>query len=476
MKLKVAVFTGLILSLILLAFNTFIYFTLNNHLISNELTALSSRAETIAQSYQSHINEGQSPGFAGAYEWLHRFDREGQRVALLSPKGTVLVQMGTATLPLQTVAAQFHPAQQGAFPLRSYLTPARNLAYVSDITPVFSDEQNKVLGYVVILSSTAGVREYMHTLLAVLITGSIGAILLAMAAGYLVSALAVRPINQMIRKVSQIQANSLNERVRVPHGHDEVVRLAVTFNRMLARIQQSFAQQSRFVADASHEIRTPLTIILGYAALLNRWGKADPTIVQKAIEVIQRESHRLQELTEDLLILAGLEIASEATSQATLLDPVISSVLDTLAPLHPALHLQTHLNAPEAVQFSGTHLKQVVYNLIDNAIKYTPEQGTVRVETARSGNEVQMRVTDTGPGIPPEDLPHIFERFYRVDKARMRSKGGNGLGLAIVHELVNLYGGTISAASVTGQGTVMTVRFRTRVRESNTEFFSHSPP
>ena len=466
MKLKVAVFTGLILSFILLAFNTFIYFTLNNHLLNNELTSLNNRADTIAQYYQSHMNEGYPVNSTDTYAWLQRFDREDQRVALLSPQGQILAQVGTAPLPLQTIVAQFHPSQYRDFPLQSHLATAKDFSYVSDITPVFSDQQNKVLGYVVLLSSASGVREYIHTLLAVLITGSIGAILLAMVSGYLVSALAVRPINQMIRKVSHIQADSLDERVRVPRGHDEVARLAVTFNRMLARIQQSFAQQSRFVADASHEIRTPLTIIRGYATLLKRWGKDDPTIVQKAIEVIQRESSRLQELTENLLTLAGLETAVEETAQTTLLDPVISNVLDTLAPLHPALQLRTNLNAPQGVRFSGTHLKQVVYNLIDNAIKYTPEEGVVSVDTTVLGNEVQMRVADTGPGIPADDLPHIFERFYRVDKARERSKGGNGLGLAIVKELVTLHGGMIDVESKVGQGTVMTVHFPTRTREA----------
>lgn len=460
--MKVAVWTGTVLCAILLAFNTFIYLTLNHRLIAVEESSLTNQVESVAQYQASHLDdEGhkQHSWTPATGFWLNEAVRQGEQLVLLNPQGKILVQAGTTNLTPNQIKTNFHPSPS--------LSPAAQVdtwyiahkVYLTAIVAVTNESQSHLLGYALLISNAAGVHTYMNTLLVVLIIGSIGAVLLATVAGYLVSALAVRPINQMIALVSRIEASNLDERVEVPRGKDEVARLAATFNRMLVRIGRSFEQQTRFVADASHEIRTPLTTIQGYAGLLKRWGKDDPQVLAKAIDVINRESQRLQELTEDLLTLAGLEATVKQTSYWVHPDTVIQDVIEEMRPLHPELHFVTHLETEHAIQVPPVHFKQIMHNLINNAVKYTPAGGEVNVKTKSGPGWVEMTVTDTGKGIPKADLPLIFERFYRVDKARGRKEGGTGLGLAIVKELVDLHEGTLRVKSVLGQGTTFTLRF-----------------
>jgi len=324
--------------------------------------------------------------------------------------------------------------------------------------PAIDQDKHKLVGYVLLVSNLDSVREYMDTLLVVLIIGSVGAVTLAALGSYLVSATVVRPITQLIRLIEGIQANRLNERIQVPKGRDEVARLAATFNNMLVRIERSFERQARFVADASHEFRTPLTTIQGYADLLRRWGKDDPNVLNKAIAVIHTEAERLRNLANDLLTLASLEAASNELPQRTQAGAVMDEVIESLAPLHPHVTIAKNFQRAPEVVIAPAHLKQIVTNLVDNAIKHTPVGGRIEVKIVDTPPFVTLQVKDNGHGIPAEDLPFIFERFYRVDKARGRRAGGTGLGLAIVKGLVDLYQGTIQVESEMGRGTTVTIR------------------
>lgn len=450
MKIKVAVLSALMLCLILLGFDSFIYFTLNRHLLDVEQSLLSNKAQTIAQYYVSHVNDDESQ--AAPYVWLKKYADDGQTVILLDAAGHQLAHSGTLTATEAT--RNFRPSTG----LVQQTYKSEHTMFLTTEVPAIDQDRHSTAGYVLLVSNLDSVREYMDTLLAVLIIGSIGAVTLAALGSYLVSATVVRPITQLIRLIEGIQANRLNERVQVPKGRDEVARLAATFNSMLVRIERSFEQQARFVADASHEFRTPLTTIQGYADLLRRWGKDDPNVVNKAIEVIHTEAERLRNLANDLLTLASLEAASNDLPQRTQTGAVINEVIESLAPLHPHVAITKNFQPAQEVVIAPAHLKQIVTNLVDNALKHTPAGGRIEVSIVDTPPFVTLAVKDTGHGIPAEDLPFIFERFYRVDKARGRRAGGTGLGLAIVKGLVDLYQGTIEVESKLGQGTTVTIR------------------
>ncbi|MBX5435693.1 MAG: HAMP domain-containing protein [Alicyclobacillaceae bacterium] len=451
MRLKIALLTCVVLCTILFVLDGFIYLTVYRHIFGAEAGMLTSKAISVAQS----LTRGLGIGFAGPdtfrlFARLNSLVQHGQSLALLDASGQRVVSEA-GDVPLQAALQAFHPALQP----QTQLIQSPAGTYMSSSVPLVSPFGD-VGGFILVVADVSNLREYVHTLLTVLLLGSLGAAVLAALGGYLVSTWAVRPINRMIALVDRIEANHLDERVDVPSGRDEIARLAVTFNRMLDRIERSFTQQSRFVADASHEIRTPLTTIQGYASLLARWGKHDPEVLDQAIRVIQKESARLRDLANDLLTLASLETERVDLETRCSLNQAVDEAVDTYAPLNAQLTIQQQAEPDLYVAVAADHLKRVLINLVDNAIKHTPPGGRVTIRARRAGPMAEVVVEDTGEGIPPEDLPHIFERFYRVDKARSRRQGGTGLGLAIVKELVEMYGGHVSAKSQPGAGTAMT--------------------
>lgn len=452
MKIKVTILTAFMVCLILLAFDSFIYSTLSKHLLDMEGTLLSNKAQSIAQYYTSYLTDDEAKINPNA--WVSRYTEQGQTVVLLNASGAKVAQTGN--VDAAAAIASFRPVST----IHQDTISAQSSMLMVTEAPAVDQDKHHLLGYVLLVSKLKDVQAYMETLLTVLIIGSLGAVLVAAFGSYFISAAAVRPIIQLIRLIERIQANRLNERVQIPKGRDEVSRLAATFNSMLVRIERSFDQQARFVADASHEFRTPLTTIQGYADLLRRWGKDDPNILSKAILVIHKEADRLQKLANDLLTLASLEASSNDLPQRTAAATVVDEVVDALGLLNPDIVLVKTLEGSGDVSMAPAHLKQVLTNLLDNAIKHTPPKGRIQISVKSTSQAVSLVVQDDGPGIPAEDLPYIFERFYRVDKARGRrgGGGGTGLGLAIVKGLVEMYGGQITIDSQVGQGTTVRIQ------------------
>lgn len=455
MKSKVAVLTATVLCIILFVFDTFIYLTLYNHLLNVEKGALISEANNISQYYVNNNEENQGPGQTSAsapeHTWIHRYAQAGQTIILAGPHKHLIFKYGNATAP-----KMLDNLQKQKWPNKVDITTIRHNSLFLTM-PMIDPDAKAPVGYVIIFSNLPSVREYMNTLLTLLIIGSIGAVLLAALGGYITSAIAVRPINQMIRLVERIQVNRLSERLNVPPRHDEITRLASTFNSMLHRIERSFEQQARFITDASHEIRTPLTTIQGYANLLHRWGKRDPSILDKGLGVIQKESTRIRNLAEDLLTLASLEVTSKDLPRHASVNIIIEEIVEAIVTLHEQLDISTDLQTGLYADISSAHLKQILTNLIDNAIKYSISPASVSIFAISERGSVSIRVQDKGRGIPADDLPYIFDRFYRVDKSRGRRAGGTGLGLSIVKELVEAYGGEIEISSEQGEGTTITV-------------------
>jgi len=450
MKLKITILSAVALSVILIVFDTFIYFTLSNHLISLEKAVYENRVQTVVQYELNHkTDETGAISMTGAESvtWLRQHTQEGQSIAVVAATGKVLVTTGdTAAAQMQKWFAVGKGATQ------EITRDPDGGIYVLTQAPIVTDG-GKTLGYVWIASDISYVSEYLKSLLMVLAIGSTGAVLLAAIGGYGISATAVRPIRHMIALVKRIEANRLDERVTVPKGRDEVAQLALTFNRMLARIERSFEQQARFVADASHEIRTPLTTIQGYATLLRRWGKDDPAVLEKAIRVIQKESTRLRELADDLLTLASLEGGEQNPTGTASVTQIVEEVVESFAPLYTNIQFTVDIETDITVAMSANHLKRALMNIVDNALKYSPPGTTVSLQVKRDGKQALLTVEDVGRGIPEEDLEHIFDRFYRVEKSRARKKGGAGLGLSIVRDLVELYAGQVVIESVLQQGT-----------------------
>jgi heavy metal sensor kinase len=312
---------------------------------------------------------------------------------------------------------------------------------------------------VVLMSSLAEVDRELARLRTALLMAVPVALVVSAGLGYLLARKALAPVEQLRRRTREITADHLDRRLPVGNPGDELGRLALTINDMIGRLERSFAEVRRFTADASHELRTPLTAIRTETEVALR--KSPVTAEQRQLlGSILEECERLTKLTDQLLALAREDAGGPPlTGDVVDLAALVGRTVETMRPLAEARgqRLQAAIPGPAWVRGDAVRLRQVFYNALDNAIKYTPEGGAVEVRVEARAGEAVVTVTDTGEGILPEHLPRVFERFYRVDKARTREMGGTGLGLSIARSIVTAHGGRIELTSTPGRGTTGTV-------------------
>ncbi len=307
-------------------------------------------------------------------------------------------------------------------------------------------------------TSLAVIESVREDLLYILIMGVTFAVLLAAIGSWLVIERSLAPLDMVVATAEQInRADDLSR--RIPYNqlpNDEVGQLILTFNQTLERLETIFTSQERFLADVSHELRTPLTVIKGNLDLMRRMNTLDEEILVS----IDEEANRLTRLVGDLLLLAQAETGKLPLQKDCLeLDSLLFEVIQEMHIL-AGEKINIRLTEIDQIQVLGDRdrLKQVLLNLISNAIQYTPEGGEVFLSLARKGKNAEVIIRDTGPGIPAEDMPHIFERFYRTEKSRTRQKTpGFGLGLSIAYWIVKNHKGKINVDSVEGKGTTFSI-------------------
>jgi len=273
--------------------------------------------------------------------------------------------------------------------------------------------------------------------------------------GYLLARKALAPVDRMVAAAAEITATRLDRRLDVPPTHDELARLAETFNRMFERLEGSFERIRRFTADAAHELRTPLTVIRTSSEVALRSPRS-PEGDRRVLEDIVDEADRLGRLVAQLLFLCREDDGGGARREDIVaLDELVREVADLMQA--PACEKSVDLCVedldPCLVRGDGDRLRQLVINLIDNAVKYTPPGGRVTVRGELDRGHVRVEVVDTGCGIPEEHLKHVFDRFYRIDSSRSRATEGTGLGLAICRSIVEGHHGRIWIQSEVGRGT-----------------------
>lgn len=270
---------------------------------------------------------------------------------------------------------------------------------------------------------------------------------------------ALMPISKMIDTARAIAlSKGFSRRIQGISRHDELGRLATTFNEMLASLEEAYNVQQRFVADASHELRTPLSIIQGNIELLQRQVALTDAERSEILGDVHSETGRMSRLIGDLLSLARADVGVEIRHDEVELDTLVMEAARAGRIRAGETHT-VKIGPFEPVKTTGDRdrLKQLLLILLDNALTYTPPGGSVTFGLRTEGNQAVLTVTDTGIGIPPADLPHIFDRFYRADKARSRAQGGTGLGLSIAHWIVEQHAGHIDVTSEPGKGSTFSV-------------------
>lgn len=305
--------------------------------------------------------------------------------------------------------------------------------------------------------------EFLEMLARLLLALNVCGALIALGVGKLASQKMLAPLSAIIRKARSIDSRSLHTRVELPREDDELRLLAQTLNDMLDRVEDAFARQGQFTQDASHELRTPLAALQGNAELLRRWGRDDPAVLDKCVAAICRQTEYMTHLTENLLFLTRGNHGSQALEKKAV---DISCFLDDLLAerreIDPAHPYEAQAEAGLRVYADESLLRQLLFILLDSAARYTPTGGAIRVSVESDENGACLSVRDEGCGVPADQLENIFERFYRVDKARDRATGGTGLGLSIARTIVHMHGGDIRAQLPNGPGLLVTVHLPAR--------------
>ena len=292
-----------------------------------------------------------------------------------------------------------------------------------------------------------------------LVVAGSAVLVLGLAGGWWLASRAIRPIEDISATALKIAGGDLSQRIDAADTESELGRLAAVLNSTFARLEAAFAHQSRFTSDASHELRTPVSVILSQAqTALSRDRSGEE--YREALEACQRAALRMRRLTESLLALARLDAGQEPMKRERFdLARVARECVELVRPLaaERGLLMECALPGVECVG-DPERIAQVATNLLSNAIHFNRDRGEVKISVGAENGSVLLAVTDTGAGIPPEDLPHIFERFYRVDKSRSRVQGRTGLGLAICKAIIDAHSGTVEVRSELGRGSTFTVK------------------
>lgn len=315
-----------------------------------------------------------------------------------------------------------------------------------------------VIIFVVVCSANAS-GEMIMRLVVIGILFFLGFTAVFVAASALSVKTMLSPVRKMISKMDEITGEDMSARLDPLGTRDELAELGERINGMLDGIEESFRRQSNFISDASHELRTPIAVIRGYSDLLSRWGKTDESVLDESIEAIRAEAANMKTIVDRLLYLAKLGDFKLQIKRFDLAE-VVSDVVSAYQLTVTDKEITSEINGDIPVRADRSLAVEMIRIITDNAIKYTPAGGRIHITAKRAEDGgALVSVADNGIGISEEDLPHIFDRFYRCDKARERKAGSTGLGLAIAKSIAEMTGGNITAKSMLGKGSEFTVYF-----------------
>jgi heavy metal sensor kinase len=432
-----------------------VYFGLRHYLERNLAAAQTQRAQRIAAlALQVDLTNAHRL----AEEITARFAPEASErfIRIVRPDGNIIYQ-SSAPHGLSFDPTKISPPLRKPGTRKERLLNGPELVVATVTAGLMNDPQL----FVETGESLAPALTELRRLLALLALSFVVVAGVALAGGYLLVRRALRSVEKITRSAERITSSNLSERLSVTSTGDELERLSIALNHMITRLDEAFQYSRRFVADASHELRTPLTVVKGELEEIAQHQRLTEDIRERLGSVLE-EVERLARIVEGLFALSRLD-AGEAQRELVRFD-LATLAANTVAQMNllaedKGISLECAESAEVNVEGDRARLKQIVVNLLDNSIKYTPEGGAITLRVTAQADEALLEVTDTGIGIPAEALPHVFERFFRVDKARSRELGGAGLGLSIVKSICTAHGGRVDVESVVGRGSRVRVFF-----------------
>ena len=455
LRLRLTLWYLAFFSLLMLLFSMFLYSLLSQSVVSRLDERLSSEVNTAASLFEAELEELNGDVPKAAAETIEEMRPRGILLAVFEDR-----QLLAASAPVQAHALDFVIAQALGGTATDLAVDIPRLGKSGSRAATYRFRPGGrtfvTLAVAPLDSVAADLQRLRRTLYL-----SLGLLLLiAGAGGFALATRSMAPLGWMAGQAREITGSSLHRRLEIGSAAEELTLLAASFNDLLARLDQSFETMRRFVADASHEIRTPLSVIHGEADVALAKDRT-ASEYRDSLAVILDESRRLSRLVDDLLNLARSDAGPVRLNSAELyLDDLAAECCRSIEPVAAVRGLALDCRCPQDVSFHGDEelLRRMILNLLDNAVRYTPPGGKISVLLETENPGLRLSVSDTGPGIPPEAAPHVFERFYRADKARSRHEGGFGLGLSIVKWIAEAHNGSVEVVSLPGAGSTFSVR------------------
>ena len=452
-RLRLTLWYSALIAITLIGSSLILYVVLQESMISDADAFLTSKAKDLGASTQVIGGPGT---FWVRLPDLDRFAESDVYVQVLDRDGDVLdesLSMGSYGMPMDPLGVA--PGITGQSSART--VTVRGVRIRVDTIPfrLPTEQTNGPFHVLQVGQSYGRVESTLTWLRRSLLIGDTALTILAAGVGWLMAGSSLRPIVRTTKAVQTIgESGRLDQRIEYAGPADEIGDLIHTFNRMLDRLEASISAQRRFIADASHELRTPLTTLRLNVELLRRDRAAEPPERAEVLDDVGSELDRLSRLVQGMLDLARADAGMHFDKQVVRADELIREVYHQVRPTADGVGLAVGDLLPTTMYASPDYLKQLLLTLVDNALKYTPSGGKVRLDLERDGRWVKFIVADSGRGIAPEDMPHIFERFYRAKS--VRSQRGTGLGLAVAQWIANEHGGHIEVQSTAGAGAVFT--------------------
>ncbi|PRS44653.1 two-component sensor histidine kinase [Bacillus sp. RJGP41] len=444
LRKKINLYTAVLFIFLLLLMNVSIYFVFSNLMMVNEMNRAKAETGKIAFDVSENVNNISPNDLLRAYlpiDGMIGIVIEGQR------KGTAVTSNSEKQLSNRN--SSFYPGE------KSEIITYQQKKYVFVSNPIVWGDGSVV--NLQITKSMSATEEMLAVLRIVLIAVTIIAMIPVLISSTILSNFIARPIRSMIDTMKEIQTSGQFKRLSLEEkSKDELVEMGKTFNHMIDLLQANFEKQEQFVSNASHELKTPLTVIESYASLLKRKGLERPDLFDESIEAIHSEAIRMREMTEQMLQLAKHQEKWNIEKE----NVNLTDIMAELAKVYKNAYNRTvEIYSGDAIEAvtDVQKLKQLLFIFLDNARKYSDE--LISVYIGQTGNEAYIRIEDRGDGIPKAELPKVFDRFYRVDKARNRKQGGSGLGLSVAKEIADAIDVRIEVDSLEGRGTIVTLLF-----------------
>lgn len=439
---KINLYTVVLFIVLLIIINLIIYFLFSFLSLNSELEQTQAETVNIVQGMKGVIDTAPSDVLLRSY-----VPTDGMiRVVLENQKGPSPVTSSNEKELIQMEAIFYENERNEKIEYQGH-----SYSFVS-IPLIWKDGQ---VANLQITKSLERVVVNLKVLQLVLLVVTLIAMIPVVISSRVLSSLITTPITSIIKTMKEIRMSGRFQRIQLDtKRHDELTEMAITFNHMMDILESNAEKQEQFVSNASHELKTPLTVIDSYASLLKRRGKSEPELFDESVDAIQSEANRMREMTERLLMLAKPDEQWLLETESINLKELVQQSIQTF---EQAYERKVLLEIEEEVTIESDRqiLKQILYIFLDNARKYS--EGVITITIGKTDDDSFIKISDNGIGIPKEDLPKIFDRFYTVDKARSRKHGGTGLGLSLAKKLGDTIGAGIAIDSLEGKGTTVTL-------------------